>query len=120
MRNLETERKKGKTKERNIFFDYIKQLKKRPNLKLPYNYFIEMKILHHTELFQNHFEIWIYLNFEMALPAKQTAAKIEKFDIIIILFILMERTKEDVEIVSVPNMNAAINISQNALLKQTN
>ncbi len=56
----------------------------------------------------------------MAMPAKQTAAKIEKFDIIIILFILMERTKEDVEIVSVPNMNAAINIYQNALLKQTN
>lgn len=44
MRNLQTERKKGKTKERKIFFNCIKQLKKRPNLKLPYNYFIVMKI----------------------------------------------------------------------------
>ena len=112
--------KERKDKRKKYFFQLLKQLKKRPYLKLPYNYFIGNKILQHTELFQNHFEIWIYLNLEMALPAKQTAVKIEKFDIIIILFILMERTKEDVEIVSVPNMNAAINISQNALLKQTN
>jgi hypothetical protein len=40
-RNRKKERKNERKKD---FFNCIKQLKKRPNLKLLYNYFIVMKI----------------------------------------------------------------------------